>query len=339
MAKAIVVGAGGISNAWFKPLKAEDVDVVAVVDLNKANAEQRIAEHELNAKATDDLDKALADHPSDFVVDLTIPDAHCEVTCESLETGRHVIGEKPMAATFEQARRMVAAAEKTRKLYMVSQSRRYNARHEQVRRTLETGAIGPVTHAHCDFFMGCHFGGFRDEMEHVLLNDMSIHHFDLMRMFTGLDPVAVYAEEYNPHGSWYAHGPNANCLFEMTGGVRFTYRGSWCAEGCHTSWNGDWRITGPKGTYIFEQDQPPRGQVVAGDEGFNRPLTEAPIADEPQLKGNGQHGALIEFLAAIDGGPTPQGECRDNIKSMAMVSAAIESAATGQRIDITKMLT
>ena len=337
MAKAIVVGAGGISNAWFKPLKAEHVDIVAVVDLKKQSAENQIAKYELNAAATDDLDKALAEHDSDFVVDLTVPDAHCQITCKALAAGRHVIGEKPMSATFEQARRMVAAAESSGRLYMVSQSRRYNPRHEQVRRTIALGAIGPVTHAHCDFFMGCHFGGFRDVMDHVLLNDMSIHHFDLVRMFTGLDPVAVYAEEYNPEGSWYADGPNANCLFEMSGGVRFTYRGSWCAEGCHTSWNGDWRITGPTGTYLFAKDQPPHGQLVTGDEGFNHPLGEAPIADEPTVT-HGQHGALVEFLAAIDGGPTPQGECHDNIKSMAMVSAAIESAETGRRVDIAKML-
>lgn len=337
MASAIVVGAGGISGAWFNPLKKEGVDIAAVVDLNKENAEKRIEQFELDSEAMTDLGEALAKHDSDFVVDLTVPEVHCQITCQSLEAGRHVIGEKPMSATIEQAKQMVAAADKAGKIYMVSQSRRYIGQHDRIARAIRTGMIGDVTSIHCHFFLGAHFGGFRQVMPHVLLNDMSIHHFDLARMFSGVDPVSVYAEEYNPAESTFEHHANANALFTMTNDVRFTYMGSWTCDGLDTSWHGDWRIIGTKGTLTYVGDGEPKAQSFTEADNKRRECHDLDLGEKPEVTG-GQHGALKEFLAAIDGGPTPQGECHDNIKSMAMVSAAIDSADTGQRVDIEKML-
>ncbi|MEI7834170.1 MAG: Gfo/Idh/MocA family oxidoreductase, partial [bacterium] len=117
----------------------------------------------------------------------------------------------------------------------------------------------------------------------------------------------------------------------MSNGAIFTYRGSWCAEGCHTSWNGDWRIIGDRGTLIFEHDNDPHGQLVAGDEGFQRPLAELPVADSP-LEFTGMRGALREMLAYLRTGERPQTECHDNINSFAMVFAAMESARKGKRV-------
>ncbi len=331
--RAIVVGAGGISNAWFPPLKEEQVEIAAVVDLRLEAAQQQIGKFGISAEATTDLASALARHRPDFVIDLTVPEAHCEVTTMALRAGCHVVSEKPMAATMDEARRMVRAAEETGKLYMVRQSRRWDPRHETVRRALASGAVGRVTTINCDFYLGAHFGGFRDEMPSPLILDMAIHHFDLARFMTGADPVAVYAHEFNPKGSWYQGDVAASCIFEMTDGVVFTYRGSWCAEGFHTSWNGNWRIIGDRGTLLYEHDQDPQAQVVAGDEGFTRPLEDVSIPPAA-VPFTGLHGALREMLSFLRTGDRPQTECHDNIKSLAMVFAAIESSKQARRIAI-----
>ena len=330
---AVVVGAGGISRAWFPPLKEEAVNVLAVVDLALERAEERIAEYELDAEASTDLGAMLGRHEPDFVVDLTVPEAHCEVTCRALEAGCHVVGEKPMAASMEEARKMVAASEATGKMHMVSQSRRWDAKHDQVRRVCAGGDLGELTTVNCDFYLGAHFGGFRDEMPSPLILDMSIHHFDLARYMSGADPVAVYAMECNPKGSWYAGDVAASCIFEMTDGVIFTYRGSWCAEGCHTSWNGNWRVIGVNGTLLYENDADPRGQLVAGDEGFHRPLQDLTVP-APDMAQTGMHGGLCEMLHFLRTGETPQTECHDNIMSLAMVFGAIESSKRGERVEL-----
>ena len=166
-----------------------------------------------------------------------------------------------------------------------------------------------------------------------LILDMSIHHFDLARYISGQDPAAVYALEFNPKGSWYAGDVAASCIFEMTDGVVFTYRGSWCAEGLHTSWQGNWRIIGERGTILYEQDQPPVAQVVAGKSGFSRPLKDVRPPRET-MKYEGMHGALREMLTFLRTGKVPQTESHDNIKSLAMVFGVMESARKGRRVKI-----
>lgn len=331
--KMIVVGAGGISNPWFEVIAKRDVDVKAVVDIRKEAAEAQVSKYALSAEGSDDMVAMIQKYQPDFVLDLTIPDAHCHVTTTALELGCHVIGEKPMAASMDQARKMVAASEKSGKLYMVSQSRRFVPIHDSARLSIADGKLGTLTAANCDFYIGAHFGGFRDEMDSPLILDMSIHHFDLMRSITGCDPVAVYAYEYNPHGSWYKGDVAASCIFEMSNGVVFTYRGSWCAEGCGTSWNGDWRLIGDKGTMIMEKDQAPWGQVAKASEGFSVELEDLSTTPSPMVY-DGFAGGLNEMLTYLETGKTPIGECHDNIKSLAMVFAVIESSKKAARVPV-----
>ena len=333
MKRAVIVGAGGISDAWFPPLMQEKVEIAAVVDLKVGAAAAKIQKYGLTSEASSDLAAALSRARPDFVLDLTVPEAHCQVTCTALRAGCPVIGEKPMASSMAEARRMVQASEETGKLFMVSQSRRWDVRHDRVRRTLAAGTLGEVTIASCDFFLGAHFGGFRDQMESPLILDMAIHHFDLARFLTGRDAVAVYAKEFNPRGSWYAGDSSACCIFELAGGAIFSYRGSWSAEGFPTSWNGDWRIVGERGTLLYDRDKDPVVQVPTSTEGFQRPLGDGPVAASP-LTAQTMHGALREMLAYLDGGPKPQTECHDNIRSLAMVFAAKESAASGTRVAV-----
>ncbi len=332
--RAVIVGAGGISRAWFGPLRQEKVDVAAVVDLDRDAAVQRIEQYELDCEASADLTATLRRTRPDFVVDLTVPDAHCSVTCTALKNGCHVIGEKPMANSMSEARRMVRAADRAGKLYMVSQSRRWNPLHETARRQIGRQAFGQLTTANCDFYIGAHFGGFRAEMPSPLILDMAIHHFDLVRFMTGKDPLSVYAHEFNPTGSWYDGDAAASCIFEMTDGVLFTYRGSWCAEGHQTSWNGDWHLLGDRGSMVYAQDRLPEVKVPAGKTGFMLGAKDKNVTPA-KLKAEGMHGALKEMLAFLRTGKTPQTECHDNIKSLAMVFAAMESSRKGRRIPVT----
>jgi predicted dehydrogenase len=268
-----------------------------------------------------------------FVVDATVPGAHREVTLAALGAEVPVLGEKPMSDSMESAVEMVQASEASGKLYMVSQSRRYNNGLAAYRSCIqELGGAGVLN---ADFYLGPHFGGFRDEMDHPLLLDMSIHTFDAARYLTGTDPVAVYAESFNPAWSWYKGDACATAIFEMTGGLRFVYRGSWCAEGLMTSWESDWRAVGPRGTAVWDGSNPPQLELVTGGGEFFS-STSASRREHHDAAPEGIAGALEDFLAALDNpGSTPNGECHDNIKSLSMVSAAIESARTGQRVPIT----
>jgi predicted dehydrogenase len=307
------------------------------VDIREGAAAEAAEKHKLSFEwLGSDLDEAIATVKPDFVVDVTIPEAHHDVTVKALAAGIPVIGEKPMAHSMEAARAMVAASEKSGKLYMVSQSRRYDARIAAYRRLIEkTTGADTIGILNADFYIGAHFGGFRDEMAHVLVLDMAIHTFDQARYLLGnRKPVAVYAEEFNPTWSWYKQDASATCLFELEGGVRFTYRGSWCAEGLQTSWECDWRAVGANGTALWDGHSTLKGAKVVGNEGFHYATEPLEEAIEENIPG-GISGSLKDFLHALDTGATPMGECHDNIKSLAMVFGAIESVETQQRVKIT----
>lgn len=333
--RALIVGAGGMGKAWGRNLKehAAQVEVVGWVDVRPEAAAQAADELELCCLHTgEDLGEAIAETSPDFVVDVTIPEAHHDVTLQALAAGLPVIGEKPMAASMEQARAMVAASEKAGKLYMVSQSRRYDARIHAYRRLIEQ-EIGPLGILNSDFYIGAHFGGFRDEMPSPLVLDMAIHTFDAARYLSGADAVAVYCEEFNPSWSWYQGDACATAIFEMTNALRYTYRGSWCAEGLHTSWEADWRAVGPHGTATWDGHSRVVAGVVTEPNGFHSKTVEK-TANIAEGVSSGIAGSLRDFLIALQTGETPMGECHDNIKSLAMVFGAIESARTGQRVKI-----
>ena len=334
--RALIVGAGGMGRTWGKNLKScDEVEIAGWIDIRADAAAQAVEELELVGVHTgDDLARALAELRPDFVVDVTIPEAHRDVTLEALAAGVPVLGEKPMADSMEHAREMVAASERAGKLYMVSQSRRYNGRIQAMRRLI-ADHLGPLGILNSDFYIGAHFGGFRDEMPSPLLLDMAIHTLDAARFLCGADPVAVYCEEFNPSWSWYQGSAAATAIFEMTGGLRYTYRGSWCSEGRHTSWEGEWRAVGANGSATWDGHGDPVGEVVTATGGFH-PQTEPRTAGAVDVP-PGIAGSLRDFLNALRTGATPMGECHDNIKSLAMVFGAIESARTGRRVPISQL--
>lgn len=332
--RAMIVGAGGMGRNWGRNLKEHpDVEVAGWVDLRPDAAAAATDSLELpNIYASDDLGKALAEVKPDFVVDVTVPEAHHDITFQALAAGVPVLGEKPMADSMEHAREMVRASERFGKLYMVSQSRRYNADLSAYKNLIgkEIGALGILN---SDFYVGAHFGGFRDEMGSPLVLDMAIHTFDAARYLSGADPVSVYCEEFNPGWSWYRGDACATALFTMTGGLRYAYRGSWCAEGKPTSWEADWRAVGPHGTAIWDGANAPTAEIVTKTDGFHSETRSETAEVESGIHG-GIAGSLRDFLNALETGVTPLCECHDNIKSLAMVFAAIESAASGKCIEI-----
>jgi predicted dehydrogenase len=330
----VLAGCGGMSRAWLGiAKKIEGLKLVGLTDLRREAAEKRAAEFELPPDIVfDTLKDALKKTKPDIVFDCTTPEGHYSVTMTALKAGCHVMGEKPLADSMEHARRMVAAARRAGRLYAVMQNRRYLPTAPALVKLLREGTIGDITTVNVDFYIGAHFGGFRDQMDHPLLLDMAIHTFDQARQITGADAVSVYCHEFNPKGSWYKGDASAMCVFQMTGGIVFNYRGSWCSEGYHTPWAGTWRIIGTKGTALWAEDAP-RAEVVTGTEGFHREKKEI-VSAEPPLQVTGHEACIREFIDCVRSGRRPQTSCEDNIKSLAMVFGAIKSNKAGRPVSI-----
>jgi len=334
---AVIVGCGGISRAWLDAVRAiPGLAMAGFVDINPEAAAGRATEYGWqDAVIGTDLATVLAATTPDIVFDCAIPEAHLPVTLTALQHGCHVLGEKPLAASMEEARRLVAAAAASGKLFAVMQNRRYDANIRRLADFLQSGAIGAITTVNADFYIGAHFGGFRDVMPHVLLLDMAIHTFDAARLIAAADPLAVYCHEWNPAGSWYARDASAVALFEMTDNIVFTYRGSWCAEGLRTAWESDWRIVGTRGSVRWDGAEGFQAEAVAESGAFfstMQPVDVPPVAADARVGGHA--GAIREFVECVRTGMQPETVASDNIKSLAMVFGAIESAETRVRVKI-----
>lgn len=324
--RVVVVGAGGMGRAWLRTVEASPlVELVGIVDLDLATAAEAAASLGRPDLPVGAGTAALAsDVGAQAVINVTVPAAHHPVTTEALAAGLPVLGEKPVASTVAQGLSLAAAAELHGQLFMVSQSRRYNRQLFEAKRL--SGSLGPVGIVSAEFFKAPHFGGFRDAMDHPLLLDMAIHQFDMARFLLDADPVSVFCEEYNPSWSWYRGDAGATAVFEMTGGVRFVFNGSWCSPGQETSWNASWRISGEHGTVLWDGD--------------NEPVSSAPIPLGPGASDPGQEitGSLRDFVSAVRTGSTPMGQVHQNIMSLAMVEAAILSASSGARVSVDALL-
>jgi predicted dehydrogenase len=334
--KVLIVGCGGIANHWLPAVqRIEKLRIAGLVDLNMKAAKALTEKHDLGEIFLgSSLEEDIRANDPDMVFDLTTPAAHHEVVTTALNAGCHVLGEKPMAESMEQAVDMLNTARNSKKLYAVIQNYRYNKNICRVKHALKAGLIGQVHSINADFFVGAHFDGFRTKMDHVLLLDMAIHPFDMARFLTDVRPLRVFCHEYNPPGSWYQHGANTHVIFEMSHGVVFNFRGSWCAEGFGTGFNSHWRIIGTEGTLIWKDEEITIQRPLPGNE-FIRPCEtiEVPEIEYDERMG-GHEGLIRDFVHSVESGLLPMTHCEDNIHSLAMVMAAVESAKTGQPFEI-----
>lgn len=332
--RIVVAGCGGMSHVWIKALlEREDAKIVALVDVNLENAQKVKDRYALHCRIYPELVPAIQETGANLVIDITIPDSHFEISTTAMRNGCTVFGEKPMAASLEQAEEMIRVSEGTGRTLSVMQNRRFDANIRSLRELIQSGAIGRPGMVNADFFLGPHFGGFRELMDSPLILDMAIHTFDQARFILGADPVSVYCHEFNPHGSWYQGNAAAICIYEMSDGSVFCYRGSWCAEGAATSWEAEWRITGEVGTAVWDGTNAPYAEVVS-DKEHSGLLRETARVEAPfHWSGRKGHpGCLDEMFLALEQGRRAETDCRDNIHSMRMVLGAIESARSGRKV-------
>jgi predicted dehydrogenase len=332
---AIMVGCGAMSAEWIRSAKEIGIQISALVDLNLELARARAAEFQLEADLFDNLDDAIRKVRPQMLFDCTVPAAHFEVVSKGLMNGLHVLEEKPLAITLPDAHRLVDLAEKNNLVHAVIQNRRFNPGVRKIRRLLDQGLIGEITTVNIDFFVPPHFGGFREKMDHVLLMDMAIHPFDTARYLTGANAESVYCEEWNPKGSWWQHGASAHAIFEMSRGIRCTFRGSWCSEGLRTPWDSVWRIIGTKGTICWDGLDDIRGEYVKKAEGFFYECQGfVPTQEVDPSETRGHFSAMSQFLRNIQEGIPAETRSVDNIQSLAMVLGAIQSATEGRRVTV-----
>ncbi|WP_291635231.1 Gfo/Idh/MocA family oxidoreductase [Clostridium sp.] len=204
--KVGIIGCGGIANGKHMPSldKIVEIEMVAFcdVDLEKAEVAAKKYGNE-EAKVYTDYKELLKDETIDVVHVCTPNRSHSSITVDVLESGKHVMCEKPMAKTSEEARKMVEAANRTGKKLTIGYQNRFRVDSRYLKTTCENGELGEI------YFAKAHairrravptWGVFLNEFEQGggPLIDIGTHALDLtLWMLDNYKPKYVVGNVYH----------------------------------------------------------------------------------------------------------------------------------------------
>lgn len=288
------------------------------------------------------LAAALEATDADLVLGTVRTDAHFPVARAALEAGCHVMLEKPFAAAMTEAKALVDLAVEKGRVLAVSQNYRCFPGAIAAAKTFAEAPFGPSDYVRLEFRQHAPSVGYRYwDMPDPLLADMAIHHFDLMRMVLGSEPVRIACRTWNPPDSPFRFDPAGSALILFANGVLVDYHGSWMSGGTRTPWAGEWSMDCRDGTIawssrdMFADGARPDRLVLRrrGEEAEMPPLPEPAFLDRA--------GTLNAMCRIIETGIAPPyfSSGADNLMSFALVAAALRSASRdGAWVDIAEIL-
>lgn len=184
---AIGVGSMGRNHARIYN-ELPDAELIAVADENLATAQTIGGQFGVSAYA--DFQQLL-DKERPEAVSIAVPTAlHYEVAMAALESGAHVLIEKPIAATLEQGSALIDAAHRLNRVLTVGHVVRFNPAIQALKQKLVAGDLGRIFQIFCR-----RAGPFPARIRDVgVVIDLAPHDVDIMRFLAGADPVRLYAE-------------------------------------------------------------------------------------------------------------------------------------------------
>jgi len=243
--------------------EGKDIKLVSICDiqietLKNAKAAGNMATdkdiYDLSAYSLyEKLEDMLANEELDMI-DITLPTyLHADLACSLLEKGYHVMCEKPMARTVEDAKRMAQTAAKTNKKFMIGQCLRFWPAYEYLKETVESNRFGQVIGG--SFFRGSGPtpGWFTNgELSGGCLLDMHIHDTDIIHWLFG-KPLRVSAIGRNVVSTHNGYDAVSSHYYYADGKV-LNAQADWTLEGDH-GFEMTFRVNFEGGNLVFKNDQ------------------------------------------------------------------------------------
>ena len=326
----IVVGLGQWGKLWVEDILSDaQFEIVGLVD-NKLENIDFVCESFGIArdKGYSSIEQVVSAHPPGVAVLTVPPKQHFEVASGLINAGYHILSEKPLASNFNEALKLRDLAERSSVYFMVSQDYRWQPPIQTLRHLLNENKIGDLGYASYQHYVSLKIGGWREKMDHVILEDMSIHHFDIIRAITGVNCVKVYAESINPVWSWYKGGAVTSVQLLFENNFFVNYFATWVTNGPENSWPGEIRIEGKDGTLIMDS----AGNIMLyGSTGSNK-------IPWLSLEFTGRKFALNEMRNALSLGISPETTIQDNLQSFAIIQASLLSVKEKRLVEVVEII-
>lgn len=239
--KVGVIGCGAISEYLHIPDYAHspNAEVVALCDVDINRARAMAARYAPNAAVYDDWNQLLQD-PNVQGVSVCLPNRlHGPVSIAAVKAGKHVLVEKPMATSSEEAQQMIDAAREAGVLLLVNQCQRLAPAHIKAKEVLDSGLLGRVLHVTAMFGhssprdwspSGTWFWR-KEDARFGAMADLGVHKADLVRYLTGKEVAEVAAFVENVDNPQHDVDDNLVSCVKFVDGSVGTICASWTAYG------------------------------------------------------------------------------------------------------------
>jgi len=250
---------------------------------------------------------------------------HTEQILLALEQGKHVLVEKPLCGSIEEAYRIRDAVKESGKTLMVAENYRFSPGSIHMHDLMSSGVIGDPELVFIQYFVKHRFpsNDWRNRYRYPVLIENATHHFDLLRYITGSEPKFVQGSAFGSDLTKNWTYPSVSIQYAMSGGINFHFAASWAYDGFKTPWEGVWRVHGTEGSIVWD------GEAVKVYKDTETVYRMEKISPKDSLR-----MVLTEFTAALTEGRRPAVDIHNNIKTLQMVFSAIESIETGRKISI-----
>ncbi|WP_445488738.1 Gfo/Idh/MocA family protein [Niallia sp. 03133] len=337
--KIAVIGCGSIAKYRHIPEynTNKNVEIVAVCDIVSERAEEMAAKY--GAKAFTDYKEVLALGEID-AISVCLPNyLHAPVSIDGLNAGKHVLCEKPMATSKEEAEAMIEAAKTNGKLLMIGHNQRFVSSHQKAKAIIESGKLGKVYSFKTTFGHGGPEGWsadgkaswfFKKEKAFIgAMGDLGVHKADLMRYLLGeFSEVGAFIESNAKENSDV--DDNAVCILRTESGVIGTLAASWA----YVAGAGDNStiIYGENGTLRLEDD--PQYSLIEeyrNGEVIKHQLDKIQTNEEA---GQTTSHVINHFVESILDNKQPLITGEEGMKSLQVILGAIQSHETKQIVSL-----
>jgi 1,5-anhydro-D-fructose reductase (1,5-anhydro-D-mannitol-forming) len=320
-----LIGASTIAKEWvISALRSIGDEVVTVVSSDEQRAKDFAKQNDIPHYSTDIT--ALLENPAIEAVYISTKNhLHKEQSLQAIKAGKHVMCEKPLALSVEDAQQMVDAATAAGVVFATNHHLRNAATHNALRRAIQGGLIGKplaakVFHA---VSLPTHLQGWRiaegDSGGGVIL-DITVHDADTLRYVLDEDPVEVVAFTQTGVLSGSELAESVMGVMRFKSGLIAQFHDSFTAKHAHTGLE----IIGTEGTLIARDvmTQQPIGEVCLVNAQGNRQL----ILEHVNL----YEAGFRQFGEAVAGRAQPAATGLDGVWSLATGIAVVEAARTGR---------
>jgi 1,5-anhydro-D-fructose reductase (1,5-anhydro-D-mannitol-forming) len=325
-----LIGASTIAREWMiDAIRGQSGNEVVAVMSADSGRGKAFAEANHIATSYPSVDALLADSDVDAVYISTTNELHKAQTVAAAAAGKHVLCEKPLALTLDDAREMVAACNSAGVVMGTNHHLRNAASHRRIREMVQSGAIGTPLYARVfhAVYLPPHLQGWRLNKPSAgagVILDITVHDADTLRFILGSEPVEAVALSQQ---AGMAEGG-------LEDGVMATVRfdNNTLAQ-LHDAFTVKFAGTGLE---IHGSE----GSILGRDVMTQRPIGRVTLrnaqgeSDVPLDHENLYVRALRAFVRAIRGAGTPSATGEDGVRSLATALAVLEASQTGRRIPV-----